>query len=470
MRSLRDAAAEEPAIETFARAQARLRGETPFQDPVVAGNDAARRAPFLGGAAERAVRSVVGVQRTRSDGTVVLEGGWANGLSIGSELRSADGVRLVVTSVEGLIRSTARVEGGRPPSSGALFEIVAWAAPPPAQLKVAIPRSNASGDDLRELVASVKAKSRNLRWITDPVAATPEFTLRWNAGGWELLHGERGIRYESPGAAIEGVPSGSSFFFQLPIPPELAKDIRFPGNAVVETTPEEADYILAGRFDKGRIEYAWVRPGVTRSDRHKTPLPLRTTWLDDDAVALQYRALQLHKIIAWSELESPPRSEWPFHLVVPEKATGNETYPLSLKHGPGRLSKRHVYVFAIDSYGQGTLLFPPSGSVENRFPIGDLPPPEIPLGRIRITPPYGTDAYFLLTTAEPLFDPWVLQWDGIRGERPKTHSALERLLIEASSSMRSPTSIVTPADWSIERVLVESVPPHRHKMQSTVSE
>lgn len=468
MRSLRDAAPEEPAMETFARAQARLRGETPFQDPVLAGNAAARHAPFLG-VVGHALRSVVAVQRVRSDGTVVLEGGWANGLSIGTELRSAEGARLVVTSVEGLIRSTARTVEERAPSAGALLEIVAWAALPPAQLKVAIPRTKASDDDLLEVVASVRTNSRNLRWIDDPVAATAEFTLRWNADRWELLHDGIVNRYASPAAAIASVPSGSSFFFQLPIPAQLANDIRFAGNAVVETAPAEAEYILTGRFHKGRIEYAWVRPGVSRADRHKTSLPLRTTWLDDDAVALQYRAFQLHKIVAWNALESPPRSEWLFHLVVPQKVTGNETHLLSLKAGPGRISQRHVYVFAIDSYGQSALLFPPSGSVENRFPIGDALPTEIPLGRVRITPPYGTDTYFLLTTAEPLFNPWLLQWDGIRGERPKTRTALEQLLAETSASTRSPASIVTPADWSIERVLVDSVPPHRHKTRSAVS-
>jgi hypothetical protein len=384
-------------------------------------------------------------------------------------LRSDDGGRLVVTSVEGVIRSVARVEGSRPPAAGALLEIVAWAAPPPAQLKIAIPRTNATADDLRALVASVK-NERELRWVTDPVAATPEYTMRWNQDHWELLHEAMAVRYKSPAAAIATVPVGSSFFFELPIPSELAEGIRFPGNAVVETAPEEADYILTGRFFRGRIEYAWVRPGVSRSDRHKTSLPLRTTWLDDDAVALQYRALQLHKIVAWNALESPPRSKWPFHLELPRRVTANEIYPLILEKGPGRISNRHVYVFAIDSYGQSTLLFPLSGSVENRFPIGNPTPQEVPLGRFRITPPYGIDTYLLLTTEEPLSNPWVLQWDGIRGAYPTARTALEELLAQASSSTRSPISVVTPTNWSIERVLVESMPSRRHKTRSSVSE
>ena len=296
------------------------------------------------------------------------------------------------------------------------------------------------------------------------MATSPEYTLRWNGNHWELLHDAATARYDSPAAAVATIPLGSSFFFQVPIPPELADGIRFAGNAVAEVAPEQADYILTGRFYRGRLEYAWVRPGVTRADKHKTSLPLRTTWLDEDAVALQYRALQLHKIVAWNALESPPRAEWPYRLDLPQRMTGNETYALTLQRGSVGVSKRHVYVFAIDSYGQSTLLFPPSGSVENRFPIGEVAPAAIPLGRVLITPPYGTDTYFLLTTEEPLSDPWVLEWDGIRGEVPQPRSALEQLLMEASSATRSARAIVTLTNWSIERVLVESVPPRRYKM------
>jgi hypothetical protein len=107
--------------------------------------------------------------------------------------------------------------------------------------------------------------------------------------------------------------------------------------------------------------------------------------------------------------------------------------------------------------------------VENRFPIGDNALPEVELGHFRVTPPYGVDTYFLLTTEEPLANPWVLQWDGIRGDRPKTESALEEVLTRTSSATRSPASLTTPIDWSIEQVIVESVPPRRHKPRAAVS-
>ena len=122
IRALRDAASTEPAEETFLRAQARLRAEMPFQEPVLAGDADARRNPFLGAhASQRDARAVVAVERVRSDGTIVLQGGWANGLSIGNELRTAD-ARLTITAVDGPARSDARVDSGHV-QSGQLVEV-----------------------------------------------------------------------------------------------------------------------------------------------------------------------------------------------------------------------------------------------------------------------------------------------------------------------------------------------------------
>ena len=470
IQSLRAAAPDEPAVETFLRAQARMRGERPFQDPVLAGNDSARRTPFLG-TVSAPRRTVVALQRVRRDGTAVLEGGWANGLDVGAELRPvgmSGGPRFVITSIDGLVRSTARISGATAPiPPGTLLEIVAWAAPPPAQLAVSVPRTSASAGELRGLAAGVQraAATRRVKWVADPVVSTPEYVIRWNGHGWELVRETTVTQVESPVAAVATIERGSSLFFQAPVPAEVADALEFEGNAVsVVERPQDAHYVLAGRFHNRKLEYAWVRPGVSRADRHKTSLPLRTIWLAyaaDDAEAFEYHALCLHKILAWNELESPPYSRWPYHLALEGRFTGGQTYPLIIKAATRRAAKRFVYVFAIDSYGQSFLLFPLSGSVENRFPIGRSAPPQVDLGTIRVTPPYGVDTYFLLTTAEPLADPWVLQWDGIRGQPPKTPTALDRLLAATSSAARSPASIVTPVEWSIERVTVESVAPRR---------
>ena len=125
-----------------------------------------------------------------------------------------------------------------------------------------------------------------------------------------------------------------------------------------------------------------------------------------------------------------------------------------------RRERQTLIPFVIDSYGKSVKLFPENGSVENRLPFKPPPPPDIPLGNagsFEIAPPYGVDTYFLLTTDEPLPNPWILEWDGVRARSPATPTALERVLLLVDDATRSP--IVTRPTWSIERVPFESVPP-----------
>ena len=88
IRAMRDSSAGETAAETFARATARLRAERPYQEPVIAGTRDVTLSPFLGIRNDRrGDRTVIAWRRVRSDGTVFLQGGWANGLTVGCELR-----------------------------------------------------------------------------------------------------------------------------------------------------------------------------------------------------------------------------------------------------------------------------------------------------------------------------------------------------------------------------------------------
>ncbi|HET8773674.1 MAG TPA: caspase family protein [Thermoanaerobaculia bacterium] len=274
IRAMRDSSAGEPAEETFLRAQARLRAETPFQEPVLAGNADARRNPFLGVHSDRRhPRIVVAIERVRGDGTVVLDGGWANGLSVGSELRSSD-ARLKITAVTGPARSEACILQGTV-HSGALADMV------------------------RE----------------------PERS-------WEHIE---------------------------------------------STTEAPAAY---------RLELRPKRNGSA-----------------------------LHDLVL--RLDSP----------VPAPAP-----------------PRHYYVLRIDGNGRSVLVYPRSGSVENRFPLG-VPAPELVLGSVEIV---RRETFFLLSTEEPLPNPWVLE-----------------------SVMPARPPAVAAAGWSLEKVVYESKKSARKTPQSS---
>ncbi|HEX7680417.1 MAG TPA: caspase family protein, partial [Thermoanaerobaculia bacterium] len=291
MRAMRDAAPDEPAIETFTRAQARLRAEMPFQNPVLAGNAAQRLCPFLGtGNAVRTAHETLIVERVRSDGTAVISGGWVHGLTAGSELRVA-GDRsqppLTVTALLGLGRCEARVPAAAHVRGGTLLELSGWAAPPPRPLRVAIPRLPAGVNDAAPFArrAAAVAANHELAWITDPTVRTPEHLLRRAGARWEILdaagHASSFGSDDEALHALARLRRGTSLFVQLPATGMLAAQIAGPAVIEVVGHAEDADYVLAGRFVRHHVEYAWVRPNARHSDRNASGLPLRTTWITD---------------------------------------------------------------------------------------------------------------------------------------------------------------------------------------------
>jgi hypothetical protein len=129
----------------------------------------------------------------------------------------------------------------------------------------------------------------------------------------------------------------------------------------------------------------------------------------------------------------------------------------------GAPAKRYVYLFALDRAGNGTLLYPASGagSVENEINfLDDVPDP------VRFTIPARgylfesvattggarpeVDTFVLLTTAEPLADPSILSFGGVRAAGATPTDPLARMLYDTGGGTRG-TRTPVPTDWSIER-------------------
>ena len=501
IRSLRDSRSGEPAEETFLRARARLQAERRFQEPVLGGLPRVRRAPFLGQrAGQRNGRMVVAVESVKEDGTAVLQGGLANGLTEGSELRlpgTNPEVRVRITKVDGFSRSEGQVQPAGVAGklkTGDLVEIVQWTAPAGGPLKVWMPEAG----DARAAVALARELAREaprqgIRWIEDPTRQTPTHVLRWRGPGWDLLAAQRleplGPEADASTvlAKIDANTAGQkpfALFVQLPAPRDLAGaiDVGAKSNhSGVEPTrrPEDADYVLAGRLAAGGVEYAWLRPGVAETDQNRTSLPVRTEWRPlgpHTGDELRDAVLRLRQIHAWLHLETPPGAASDYEIAV-RHADGDgslitdrtlyegEKYQLVLRAREGRppahAEHRYFYVFVLDRDGRSTLLYPnPASPDQNRFPLSSGAPTEISLGQdgvFRIGPPYGVDTCFLLTSDERIPDPWILESDGVRPRGPKGKTPLAELLSITGGSMRGWDPIPTPAVWSVERTPYLSV-------------
>jgi hypothetical protein len=402
-----------PAERLFASMRALIQTANPNQEPDLSATVDRRHAALFGARAAQSAATVVAVQSVDRDGTVHLEGGIAAGIRKNSELRGSDaassaGIALRVVGEDGIILSRAVVTSGDVASihPGMLFAVTRWAAPDAATLRV--------------------------------FAGSAAPPLQLGAG--------------TANDAVEMLPSAAG-----------------------------ADYMLVTRVNGAKTEYAWQRVMGT-GGAAGAPLPDRTDWVSTPG-QIEQMALRLGAVRAWLLLESPPdNGTFPFHLALRNSVTGElrtagqtregEGYGLVLEpegNGPGvTLSQRYVYVFALDSDGNSTLLFPSAtggGGGENFLPPvveGLVRWETVPLGprqRFTVQKPFGIDTFVMLTTQTPLSDPGVLQGAGVRARDLKVaaNDPLGRLLAQVGASRRRAVPLVTPTEWSISRLTVESM-------------
>jgi len=412
-------------------------------------------------------------------------------------------------------------------SVGNLFEIDRWVAPREARMRVWIPEGNLSLEMLLHISRQITAlkNSNYIQWVEDPTETDPTHMMSWYQSSWSIVTRDGKVmelgKQPLAGTILEKIMKSRTIgskkprlFLQLPLSSRMQKTIaseikHYSDSIEILTSSQGAHYILVGRLSGESIEYAWVLPNISRQEANKTkvlqgsrgrfykraPWPpeaitmlIKTRWVTPGktgkenhkaAVELRDILLGLVKIRAWLQLSSPPdKGDFPYRLALKQAKTGEvktsgpllegEKYKLVLrayKEKPGiKINERYVYVFSINSSGEGRLLFPPRyrGNSENYFPAVEEFQREIELSDralFKIGAPFGMDTYFLLTSEEPITNPEVLDFEGVRGKPPpgKNYTPLEKLLYGLGSSYRGrpPT---THINWSIQRLPILSIP------------
>jgi caspase domain-containing protein len=502
---LRTAPPEEPASRVFQRVKAMMQSSGRPQEPVLAGNAQRLSQPIFGsgGAGGTAGTTTVALLRAGAPGEVELQGGTALGLRENTELvrfgrASSDRTRLRITKVSGLSRSTAQVIAGERDSlrPGDLFAVDKWAAPPAAGLRVWLPAALDGPSRARLVTALAPLRTApGIEWIEDPSAlavdSTPLAIVQWQGNGWTVeSSGKLLARIPGPLTAtsvqnaLRGQPKKVRLFVYLPPSSELIAHLELGNgthNDLVEivSSRADADYLLVGRLHEAGMQYAWMRPNASADMALKATLPSRTTWVIDSGApaTLVEQALRLAKVRSWLEMTGPPGdNRFPYRLALRNATTGalktagpvydGEWYGLVLRADSAQitpsLEPRRVYVFGIDTDGNGVLLFPVS-NVLNRVPYAPTEngswPTEIRLGQDSLFPivtPFGLDTYILLTSDE-VVPTEALAWEGVRSRGPEGGSPLSTLLFSASSATRAPTPPV-PVTWSIQHLPVLSAP------------
>jgi hypothetical protein len=121
--------------------------------------------------------------------------------------------------------------------------------------------------------------------------------------------------------------------------------------------------------------------------------------------------------------------------------------------------KRYIYVFSIDSKGAMSLMYPDpeGGSTENMLPAMDDKgnAAKSYIADILITPPAGSDHYFMLSTDEPIVNLTVFEQGGVLTRSAKGKSSgIEDLIGNTGTKTRG--RIITRANWNIQKVILQT--------------
>ena len=506
LKVLRSSPVNVSAETIFKRVKAIMQSNGSSQEPVIAGTDKRRKENLLGiDMGDVSGKTVISILKN-SSGEITLQGGYALGVTPGCELvkvktnENTATVRIKVTSVEGLNKSSVEIIEGSITNieAGDLFVIDKWTSSGSANLYVWMPESDIQTNDLQSIaVELLKLKSdKNITWVNDPTVTDPDYEIYYRNNSWHLknlaIKKSELLKSKPTAAFVKKLIKGKAkLFVNLPPSKKLYEDIKQklgdPASTVVISDAKSANYFLTGKISNGKIEYAYVIPGISINDTtYKSSLPIRTDWLEYPSKTensypqkLIDFAYKLGQIRAWLTLDAPPDDgSFPYKLVVKNSRTGevvrdgklyqNQVYGFALELDSLLLKSwdresRWIYVFGIDKDGNSTLLFPrTASSVENKMPPNQYPfPTEIQIGPkslFRIVPPFGFDTYIMLTSADAIPDPTVFNSTGVRTrEASRGGSPLSSLLRNVGSSTRGPAPVV-PTTWSIERSIIQSVP------------
>ena len=432
-------------------------------------------------------------------------------------------VKLRIDKALGIARSSATVlsPAGAKVQIGDVFELTRLIPGQSAPLRFWVGPANLSSAEISAVTG--KVKDSGVVTISDPAEEPYTDILSWNGTTWSLHHAapdsaaptghsffsfqrkkpttvDLGAQF-SPDALKTHLAANARLWVDLPAPRELASNLKLADpNSEAQATNAIADanYVLAGSVSKGVASYTWFHknefaaaPRTSVTTDHSpgcsttSPYPVRSDWVPvgDSAGAsgaadtLTTYSTRLAKIHGWLQLSDNPvagasaSSYFKLALVPMTNASPidashpvqeNDRLRLALQSTITVKDPRWVYILDIDCHGKGSLVYPQNYS-ENQYPGAGDNDSQIILRHaptLKVGPPFGVDTMIMLTTAQPLPDPSVLNFEGVaRGATRGVKSPLEQLLSSASGGTRGiGAEVEVPTNWGIEIQPLRSVP------------
>jgi hypothetical protein len=432
-------------------------------------------------------------------------------------------VKVRVDKALGVARSSAIIisPAGGQVRPGDVFELTRLMPAQLNPLKFWVGPASLSTQQIAAATAQIKASG--ITTVSDPAEEPYTDVLNWNGTVWMLRHaapdpgvssGHSSFSFEKKKS--ETVALGATFsaddlkahlaataalWADLPASREMANGLKLgDSNSEAQSTNSigDANYVLAGSVVKGEPAYTWFHknelasgPRVAVTTDHSpgcsatSPYPVRSDWItvadgagaSTAAETLNTYSQRLAKIHGWLQLSNtavagasessfyklaflPMTSTTPLDPNSPVREA--DRVRLALQSAAPVKDPRWVYILDIDCHGKGSLVYPLNYS-ENQYPGEGDQDLQIVLRHaptLVVGPPYGVDTMILLTTAQPLPDPSVLNFEGVaRGATRGARTPLEELLSSASSGSRGLSNEVeVPTDWGMQVQPLRSVP------------
>jgi hypothetical protein len=487
-----------PAGDVFKRVLVDLETSGENQQPALDSTPERKRQPLFGGDASKGpVRaSVVSVEGK----TAVLDIGPVADIGTNSEfteMTGENGVKAVlrVTEAVSVARSNALVVSPdnalvRPKD---IVELTKWVPAPRPELLFYAGPANLTIEQIQNALAALR--STKIQLVADPSSDKWTHMIAWDGADWTLQARTADQPDRKLGPTLTAanlsrrLAKESIIWFDAPLPSDIASGLLHDNtiSAKLVSDRTRAMYIATGTAIPTGLAYAWYKrgdydagvqtpSGLGAGCSPASPMPLRTEWVKVESdtttlsAGLTTSALLLARLNGWLHLESTVTGaqSFPYTLGLKRiadsqfaadggKTYQDERYSFTLNGSADTIDvePRWVYVLGIDCQGKGKLLWPrgPGG----RFPTanGRLASIPLPGATVRITPPYGTDTYVLLTTTTPLPEPEVLSFDAAtRGGNP---SPLQSLLQQTNAGTRG-NSEEAPTDWGVQLLQLHSQP------------
>lgn len=481
-------------LNLFTTIRAIIKSNGKTQEPMLVATPARQQQTLFGiekgTLANRSLVAIAGFINNK----VILQGGFALGLHKQNELirvQQTDTTVLIIDSVLGVNKSLASVKKGNAAllKAGELFEVSNWVSSYAPLLKLYMPSSDYSEEQIMQLAQidqQLKASGKVV-WINDLEKNDPYFSVFFDKGKCYTKR-DTGVNKEvknySADAILDICKKDSTVYFELPYSGNLLQTMlsRFTRNKSISivNNPSQANYVIYGTINEnGKPAYGLRRLHTSAIDSLES-MPLQTKsitllsftkeGLETVADSLYEYAMKLSKIRGWLQLAGPRSADnyFTYHLEIvntdSNKTIITNTYRINdnisvhlvadkndIHHTE---ATRYIYIFGIDRSGSMQLFYPAEsdGNTMNRFPKvdGNEMVKDVVIASYPVPKPSGTDNFFLLTTSEPIPNYSVIfTQEGVRG--PVVKSAFGDLLGLGNVDSRGIHPILSN-NWSLQKL------------------